>query len=201
MKRVAQAVAVVAVVLVSRDASAHLVSTRFGELYSGILHPLISLQHLVPWLALGMLAGLQQTATARPVLWAMPLFVGLGALLGGLLPASGFITWLNVSSFAVLGVLVALAVRLGQPLLLALTAVVGVSHGLANAAPELDARGQALYVLGVAIAAYVLIALVTAGSHVLAGRAKWGSIALRAAGSWIAAIGLIFAGFSMVKVP
>jgi hydrogenase/urease accessory protein HupE len=60
------------------QAAAHLVSTRFGELYSGLLHPLTTLQHLVPWLALGLLGGLQAPRTARWALLAFPLAVLAG---------------------------------------------------------------------------------------------------------------------------
>ena len=52
-------------------AHAHLVSTRFGEYYAGLLHPVITLSHLIPWLALALVAGLQNTASART---ALPLF-------------------------------------------------------------------------------------------------------------------------------
>jgi len=54
-------------------AEAHLVSTRFGELYSGLLHPLTTLLHLVPWACLGLLAGLQRAETSRWVPLAFPL--------------------------------------------------------------------------------------------------------------------------------
>ena len=42
--------------LTPQCAHAHLVSTRFGEYYAGLLHPVITLSHLIPWLALALVA-------------------------------------------------------------------------------------------------------------------------------------------------
>lgn len=201
MKRAVQSLLLCALCAVSNDASAHLVSTRFGELYSGMLHPLITLQHVVPWVALGLLGGLQATSSARRLMWVMPVSVMLGVFLGSLLPELRLVTLANILSFVVLGGLVAAAARLEGTVLTGIAATLGLSHGLANATPELSGGGQALYVLGVGISAYLLTTLITAGAHVLSQQAKWGNIALRAAGSWVVAIGLIFGGFSLVSAP
>lgn len=181
-------------------ASAHLVSTRFGELYSGILHPLITLAHAVPWLGLGLLAGAQQALVARWVSAAFPLAVGLGAAVGGFLPESELVTYLNLASFLVLGLLVVFAVKLNRPLLLGVSALTGLSHGYANGTPGLTAGGAVLYVLGVAIAAYAVVTLMAGLAQWLRNRASWGHTAVRAAGSWIVAVGLIFGGFSLMTL-
>ena len=186
--------------LVPQSASAHLVSTRFGELYSGILHPILSLQHIVPWLGLGLLAGMQKSESARRIPWQLPPAVMLGVLVGRVLPESGTVTVLNLLSFVAFGALVALAARLNDWVLASVTVLFGLSHGFANAAPELDGGRQLLYALGVGISAHVVITLSTAAAHELSRRRQWGPVALRAAGSWIAAIGLIFGGFSLLGV-
>jgi len=180
-------------------ASAHLVSTRFGELYSGMLHPLTTLAHVVPSFGLGLLGGLQSGSSARWAPWVLPAGAAAGALLGALLPASPLVTQLNVVSFVALGLLVALAVELNPALFISLNAAVGLSHGYANAASSLQGGAQALYLLGVASAAYGLVTLVAGAAQWLRRRGAWGTIALRAAGSWIVAIGLVFGGFSLMN--
>lgn len=187
--------------LVPGRASAHLVSTRFGELYSGMLHPLTTLAHVVPFLAIGLLSGLQATQTARLSPWLLPLAAGLGCLLGASLPALAAVTYLNLGSFVVLGLLVATALQLPAPAFVAVSVVFGVSHGYENALPTLTGGAQLLYVLGVILAAYALVTLVAGAAQALRARTTWGALALRAAGSWIVAIGLVFGGFTLLNRP
>ena len=53
--------------------------------------------------------------------------------------------------------------------------------------------GPAVVLPGLGAAGFVLVALVSAATIVLTRRADWLRIALRAAGNWIAAIGLMVA--------
>ena len=186
-------VAVTAAALVgfAPAAEAHLVSTRFGELYSGMLHPLTTLQHLVPWLAVGLLGGLQRPDTGRWALLAFPLSVLVGIVLAALAPGFGVAEDLNVLSFVVLGGLIALAFRLGPLPLLSVISLFGISHGYSNAA-ELSGFPWVLYAIGVAFSAYALVALSAGGAQALASGPRWGTIAVRAIGSWIAAAGVMY---------
>ena len=187
-----------AAALLPTSASAHLVSSRFGELYSGMLHPLTSLEHLVPWLALGLLGGLQSRSTARWVLLAFPVAVLAGLALQSLVPGLPGIAELNLAAFIVLGALVSLKLRLGTAAFVSLAAVVGISHGYGNAAPELRGTAWMLYAAGVGLVAYMLVTLVVGAAHAVAERRSWGVVALRAAGSWIAAAGAMYAGFLLL---
>ena len=177
--------------LVPGVAEAHLVSTRFGELYSGMLHPLTTLQHLVPWLALGLLGGLQHPETGRWALLAFPVAVLLGVVLAALAPGLGFVDDLNVLSFIVIGALVALAYRTGPLPLLTLVVFFGLTHGYANAA-ELSGFAWVLYLTGVGFSAYVLVALAAGSAQALTAGPGWGTIAVRAVGSWVAAAGVMY---------
>ena len=177
------------------NAHAHLVSTRFGELYSGMLHPLTTLVHLVPWLALGLLCGLQSRHNSRWVLLVFPLAVFIGVSSARWLPGFAALEWINHLSFVVLGALVALGLRLAPAALLGLALLLGVSHGLANGSDVFEGGAWLLYGIGVTLSAYLLITLVTAGAKVLAATSTPGEIAVRAAGSWVAAIGLMSLGF------
>lgn len=182
-----------------REASAHLVSTRFGELYSGFLHPLLSFQHVVPWLGLGLLGGLHAVHIARWSVVTLPAGVGLGVLAAGVIPGLAPIAYANLLSFLVVGGLAVSALELSSPSFVALGLVLGLSHGYANGASELGGSAQLLYASGVTLAAYVLVTLVTACARALATRATWGKTALRAMGSWIAAIGVVFGGFTLLQ--
>ncbi len=180
------------------DASAHLVSTRFGELYSGMLHPITTLQHLVPWLALGLLGGLQPIESSRLGLLVFPVAVLLGLGLQSVLPALPFVAAINLAGFVVLGLLIAFRIPLPGNTFAWLAVLVGLTHGYANASPDLTGYGSLLYALGVGIVAYMTLALVTGPAQALSERDGWGPVAIRAAGSWIAAAGMMYAGFLLL---
>lgn len=182
------------------SAWAHSVSARFGELYSGILHPLTTFHHLVPWLGLGLLGGLLDSRTSRWVLVTFPAAIGTGTLLASMFPEQALIGYINLSSFVVIGLAVALALTLNTPVFVGFTALIGLSHGFANGNPELSGGAQVLYVSGVMIAAYLVVALTTGMANALSSRAPWGDVAVRAAGSWIVAVGLVFGGFTLLQM-
>lgn len=181
-----------ALALVPFAAEAHLVSTRFGELYSGLLHPLTTLLHLVPWACLGLLAGLQRAETSRWVPLAFPLAVVAGLVFSLAGSESHIVTTVNVLSFVVLGGAVALAIELPRWGFLALVALFGITHGFANAAPGVTGYDFVLYATGLGLAAYLWVTLVSGGAFALAKDFRWGTPALRALGSWVAAAGTIY---------
>lgn len=188
---------IIVLLLTPQVAFAHLVSTRFGEFYSGLLHPLSGLTHLVPWLALGLLGGLQGRDTARWALVTFPVAVSIGAVIGSWFPGWEFFSTLNLLSFAAVGILVALALTLNLSIFIGIIVLFGISHGYANAAAGLQAQDLLLYICGVVTAAYLLITLMTAIVHILVQRQQWGTIAVRAVGSWIVAVGVLYSGFTL----
>ena len=86
-------------------AEAHLVNTDLGPFYGGLVHPLTALEHLLPLVALGLLAGQQGATTARRVLVALPLGLAGGAWLFYPRPTWTGIQVLNLLSLLVLGLL------------------------------------------------------------------------------------------------
>jgi hydrogenase/urease accessory protein HupE len=199
------ALAGAAAALLPGAASAHLVDTRFGDFYGGLLHLLLSPEHLLPILGLGLLAGLQPPARARWSLAALPLGM-LAGLLAALwaqptaahpgnagVMAAATAPWPAPVLIALLGLLVALALRLPAWLLAAVALAVGVVEGLGNGAGIGPDTSVILYLPGVLAAGFVPLALIAAGTLVLREQAEWVPIAIRAAGSWIAAIGLMVA--------
>lgn len=181
-----------------------------NDFYGGLLHPLITPEHLLAIVALGLLAGQQGSSRDQAVAWMMAfaLALGSGALLAwriGLavdvdvmmmwVNAQPIIALINFASLVVFGFLLALGRRLPSLLLYALAIVFGLTHGAANGA-EIVAD-TALYqfipglVTGTALAG--LYSMVFA-DFVRRRTSRWPGIALRVAGSWIAAIGVLVCG-------
>jgi hydrogenase/urease accessory protein HupE len=98
--------------LLPSRASAHLVNTDVGEFYAGMMHPLTSVEHLLPILALALLASQRGKPAARAALVACPMALLGGTLAGSRLPPFAFF---HLASFVVLmglGTLLALGDRL-----------------------------------------------------------------------------------------
>ncbi|HXX32400.1 MAG TPA: HupE/UreJ family protein [Myxococcaceae bacterium] len=182
-------------VLLPATAHAHLVTTGLGPLYDGIGHLLLSPDDLVPVVAMALLAGLSGKAASRWALFVLPLAWVVGGLAGdrlhGPLPRG---TPAGVS-FLVLGILVATGRRLPPALVAVLAAALGLVHGWLNGVTLAVAGRDALGLAGIAVAAFVLVALMAAA--VVSLRPPWTRIAVRVAGSWIAATGLLLLGWTL----
>ena len=175
-------------------ALAHSLSNRFGDFYGGMLHPVTALEHALPIFALGLLAGQQGARPARWVLLVLPLTLLLGATLAMATPAMSWVPVLNSASFALLGALVAGAWRLPVAVVVGLAALFGFSHGYENGMAVTPDVAAHLFVPGVALIGFVAVAVVSAATLALTARAEWLRIAVRVAGSWIAAIGILMIG-------
>jgi hydrogenase/urease accessory protein HupE len=181
--------------LLPAPAHAHLVTTGLGPLYDGVSHLFLSPDDLLPVLALALLAGLNGAAAGRRALFVLPaawLAAGLAGLRIGssAVPASA-----TALSFLLLGGLTALDRRLSPRLVTALALALGLLHGWLNGAGIAQAQREALGLGGIVASIFVLVALVAA--RVVSLRAPWTRIAVRVAGSWIAAIGLLLLGWSL----
>jgi urease accessory protein len=177
-------------------AYAHSLSNRVGDFYGGILHPLTALEHVLPFLALGLLAGQQGARAARWLLLVFPLGLLLGSAFAAVAPAGFWLTPLNHLSFVALGLLLAAAWRIPLALLLALGALIGLSHGYENGRDITTGGALPLFVPGVALVGFVITALASAATLALTARADWPRVAVRIAGSWIAAIGIMMIGLA-----
>jgi len=175
--------------------SAHLVETGLGPVYDGVSHLLVSFDDLLPVMALALLAGLNGAAAGRRVLFLLPAaWLGAGAL-GFLAGAPGLPYASTAASLLVLGGLTALDRRLSPHLVAALAVAVGGLHGWLNGAALAEAGLPARALWGIGAAIFVLVALAAAAVSRL--RAPAARIAIRVAGSWIGAIGLLYLGWSL----
>jgi hydrogenase/urease accessory protein HupE len=95
----------------------------------------------------------------------------------------------------VIGGLTAADRRLSPSAIAALAIVVGLVHGWLNGVGIAEAQKEALGLAGIVGAIFVLVALASAA--VVSLRPHWTRIAVRVAGSWVAAIGLLMLGWSL----
>jgi hydrogenase/urease accessory protein HupE len=182
-------------VLLPQAAHAHLVTTGLGPLYDGILHFLVSFEDLLPVLAMALLAGLNGPQAGRRALFVLPtawLAGGLAGYLAGAAPAGA---WITAFSALVLGGLVAADRRLPVAVVTALAAALGLLHGWLNGAGIAAANREGLAVLGIGAAVFVVVALLAAIAASV--QAQSARIAVRVAGSWIAAVGLLLVGWQL----
>lgn len=182
----------VALLLLPGIAQAHLVNTGLGPVFDGIGHLLLSPEDWLAVVAVALLAGTSGPSFGRRVLFALPLawvgggIVGLGSGSELSLPLA------TTLGLLVLGALVALGRRLPMTVVLGLTVLVGALHGYLNGSAMASARLGILGLVGIAGALFVVVALVAA--FVVSLRAPWTRIAVRVAGSWIAAIAILILG-------
>ena len=185
----------VAVLLIPATSHAHLVTTGLGPFYDGVEHFALTPEDLVPVVALALLAGLQDSCAGRLTLFVLPGAWFAGGFAGLWFPIVSNATALPTVSFLVLGGLVAADLRLRPASMAGLAAVVGLAHGYMNGSAMSQASLGALGLLGIATTIFVAVAL--AAALVVALRAEWARIAVRVAGSWIAAVGLLLLGWSL----
>ena len=176
-------------------AEAHLVTTGLGPLYDGISHVLLSPDDLLPILAMSLLAGLNGPEAGRRVLFGLTLAWLAGGLAGFILGRPLLPGTLTCASFLVLGGLTAADRRLSPSVVLCLAVSVGLLHGWMNGTGIAAAQREVLGLVGIGSTIFVLAALGAAFAISL--NTWWMRVAVRVAGSWVAAIGLLMLGWSM----
>ncbi len=102
---------------------------------------------------------------------------------------------LTTVSFLALGGLVAADAEVSERTVTLLAVALGLLHGYLNGLEVVTAGIGFVGLLGSIGTLFVLVAL--AGALVISLRAAWTRIAVRVAGSWIAAIGLLLLGWSL----
>lgn len=176
-------------------AEAHLNSTGMGPVYDGVMHFLMSPEDVVPVLALALLAGLRGASYGRRTLFVLPTAWFLGALGGLSAVAANPHSFIAAAWFLLLGGLVAADANVSLRATTAIAALLGLYHGYLNGTGMGTSATAAVALLGLVFAVFVLIAL--AAAFVVRLRAEWTRIAVRVAGSWIAASGLLMFGWAL----
>jgi hydrogenase/urease accessory protein HupE len=165
-----------------------------GPIYDGLMHFLISPEDLVPAFALALLAGLRGAAYGRRASLTLPVAWLVGSLFGLTATATSGGAVLSSFWFLLLGGLVIADVKIRLSAMTVLAALLGVVHGYLNGTGMGQSGSAVVALLGLTSGVFVLIVL--AAAFVVQLRAHWARIAVRVAGSWIAASGLLMLGWS-----
>lgn len=184
-------VAFATAVLIPSNAAAHLVTTGMGPVYDGIGHLLLTPEDLVPALAVALYAGLRGKAPGKLALFFFPLAWLFGGVAGMLVNTTPSFS-LSAISFLIMGALIAADLRLPEFFFTVLLIAVGCVHGFFNGIAMRDGPGLP-GLLGIAATLFVVVAI--ASAVVASLRPAWTRVAVRVAGSWIAAMGILMIGW------
>lgn len=172
---------------------AHLVSSGLGPFYDGALHLLLSPADLLALVAVAMLAGLGGRRMGRWVVMALPAAWLAGGSIGLGVGSAIAAPWFSAVLLVLAAVLVTMDVRLPPPAVLALAVLIGALHGLLNGSALSVMGAGPVALLGVVATVQVIGLMVAA--VVVSLHAAWTRIVVRVAGSWIAAVGMLMAGW------
>jgi len=187
----------VLLVLTPVAAQAHLVTTGLGPLYDGASHFALSPEEVFPVLVLALFAGLRGALHARLTFFLLPVAWLAGALVAQFAPAmtAGWQQILTAALFLGMGGLLASDLSVPPHVTVAAGVAFAAFRGAIDATSFRGAPHATLAVVGMAIAVPVLFALVA--SLTLPLKRLWVVIAVRVAGSWLAALGLLLVGWSV----
>jgi urease accessory protein len=178
------------------SAGAHLVSTGFGPFDDGLTHLFVTPEDLLPVIALAFLAGLRGPRFGRAVLFVLPIAWLVGSAFGLLLGSPITLPLPEAILTIALGMLLATDRRLPITSVGGLANLLGLLHGFLNGSelPKTPSSSQ-IFAAGLGAALFITVSL-------LAGQAAsvqlpWARIAIRVAGSWIVAIGLLMLGWTL----
>jgi hypothetical protein len=176
-------------------AAAHLVTTGLGPFYDGMFHQAASMPDMLAVAALALLAGGAGARQARAVVLTLPLVWLAVGTIGLLVPFHADKTWLEIAALIGLGGALAAAYAPTAAIAAALAAAVAAVSAVPDAAP-VDLAAPAFTALaGAALVLFVFTTLVAALAFSL--KPAWTRVAVRVAGSWIAAIGLLLLGWTL----
>lgn len=179
--------------LVPSVAQAHLVTTGLGPFYDGATHVTLSPDDWLGLLAASLWAGLRGPQAGRWTLAVLPMAWLFGAWAGLFALSIPDVPGLSIISVIVLGFLVAVDAKLPVWSVPTLAGVFGLLHGVLNGTSLRAADGSFLNVLGIVTTVFILLLLVSAA--VVSLRRPWTRVAVRVAGSWVVAVGMLMFGW------
>ena len=162
----------------------------------GALHPLFVIDHVMAVLAMGLLMGSQARWGWLPAIsFMLGIAAGIAVMVSGAVPLYANETILGIAVLS--GVLVALAWPLSVRIGIALPGVLGVAIAL-DSPPEALSISEANRTLaGTAFGATVFLIAVWQAARFA--KPMWARIAMRAAGSWIAAAAILALALRFVR--
>lgn len=174
----------------------HLMNTGLGPFYDGLAHLFTTPEDLLPVLALSILSGLRGPRGGRTALFVLPPAWIAGIAAGRLFHPHWIWPVFSAALTLALGALAASDRALPPAAIAALAAALGLWNGAWNGIELLRARAAVFgNAIGVGFALFVVVAVVAA--LVTTVQAHWARIAVRVAGSWVAAAALLMLGWSL----
>lgn len=169
---------------------AHVDGAQAAGFITGLQHPWSGLDHVLAMIAVG-LWGAQ---LGSPAMWvlpiAFPMMMALGAMMGLLgIPIPGVEVGIALSAI-VLGAMILFEVRLKLAVAIAIVGIFAIFHGHAHGTELPAGQSGLMYSMGFVIATGCLHGLGVALG--LVHHLPVGRLALRGAGTFIAAMGLFF---------
>jgi urease accessory protein len=192
-----------AVFLLPHVAAAHTLTPGIGDFYAGAFNLIAGPVDVLVWLSIAGIAALHDQRSAG---WVAETF------------ATGLLTGLSIARIRQLnappelldaaillsaGALMAVGHRLPGMALPGLALLIGIGRGWHYGADTLARPGLAALAGGLTLAGYVLVACSVAvllwfnHSDIGIPQRGWRIVALRAFGSWISAVGILWGGFTM----
>lgn len=185
--------ALLAALAIAPPARAHILLTGVDNLIHALRHLILAPETILTLLAAPLLAGMHGEAAART---AAPAGIAAWTLASLLAFLTGFGADFALSTavlLLMLGLFIAADLRLDPPITAACAALTGILAGLrhGNAAAGLPIPfAAAMFALDSAI-----LLLVWTSGYLLLRYAPWARLGVRVAGSWMAAIALLYLGW------
>jgi urease accessory protein len=191
--------AVAVTMALAPSAQAHLMNTGFGPFYDGLTHLFVTPEDLLPVIALALLAGLRGPRFGRSVLFVLPVAWLVGSTAGVWIAPQLTLPGLEIIFTIGLGALLAADRPLPLAFVVSLAILLGLFRGILNGVDlaKTPSSGE-MVAVGVTVGLFVLVSLLAGQAASV--RVRWARVAVRVAGSWIAAIGLLMLGWA-TRVP
>ncbi len=180
-------------------AHAHLMNSGFGPFNDGLTHLFVTPEDLLPVIALALLAGLRGPRFGRAVLFALPVAWLAGSAAGFSLGAPIALPVSDTIVTIALGVLLATDSPLPFSFVACLAILLGLLHGILNGS-ELQNTSLSNLISAAGVAAALFVAVSLLAGQAASMRVRCARVAIRVAGSWNVAIGLLMLGWAM-RVP
>ncbi len=178
--------------LLPKSAFAHLVNADVGVFYAGMLHPLTSAEHLLPTLAMALLASQSVKQASRVSMFLFPAALIVGLLVGQQFSAFGMAHPINLIVLILLGGLLTIARRINLATVVAAVLATGLILGYRSGVDMSNANVDLKFIPGVAFTGFIAVVLFSA--WVPKKSSRTGSILLVLGGACFLVAGLFLFG-------
>ncbi len=186
------------ILVTTADAQAHSPFEGAGDFYGGLLHPLLIPAEAMAVVAAGLVMGSSGQKHSRAGWPAIALGLATGLLAARIRPASWDPTFVLSCLALIAGATVSAGLRPPAPILVFLALLLGIAVGVDAAPDAAPLPAWLLAATGALIGATLLTAVVIALA--LHRKTYWQLIAIRIAGSWIAAIAMLHIAWQITQM-